>query len=312
MPLADLWSVDEQRLSVARRIFLWTEDGWGLRPVRLLAGLLVGATLATSGAALQAVFRNPLAEPYLLGISAGGALGATIAAALNLPTLAGFDPSSLLAFFGALAASGLIYQLGQGKALQIRGTHGFDRSTLLLIGVAISAFLGALMSLVVALSNRADLAQRTMFWLLGSLSRATPAQNWVLTISLGIGLSILLASARDLNAMQVGDEEAVSLGVPIKTVHRRLLLVAALMSAAAVAASGLIGFIGLLAPHLIRLLFGNNSRTLMPATAIGGATLLIACDAIARSAVPEVEIPVGVITALLGVPLFLLLALRSR
>jgi iron complex transport system permease protein len=133
-----------------------------------------------------------------------------------------------------------------------------------------------------------------------------------LAVSLGIGLAVLLGSARDLNAMQVGDEEAVSLGVPIRSVHRRLLLVAALMSAAAVAASGLIGFVGLLAPHLIRLLFGNNSRVLMPATAIGGATLLLACDAIARSAVAEVEIPVGIITALLGVPLFLLLALRGR
>jgi len=312
IPLTDLWSADAEKVGVARRIFLWTEDGWGLRPVRLLAGLLVGASLASSGAALQAVFRNPLAEPYLLGISAGGALGATIAAAFDLPVLAGFDPASLLAFLGALAASGLIYQLGQARALQGRGLQGFDRSTLLLIGVAISAFLGALMSLVVALSNRADLAQRTMFWLLGSLTRATPAQNWVLTISLLLGLAILLSSARDLHAMQVGDEEALSLGVPIKSVHRKLLLVAALMSAAAVAAAGLIGFVGLLAPHLMRLLFGTNPRAVLPATAIGGATLLLACDAIARSAVPEIEIPVGIITALLGVPLFLLLTLRSR
>ncbi|HEX8236041.1 MAG TPA: iron ABC transporter permease [Abditibacteriaceae bacterium] len=320
VPLSDLWSHDAARAEVAQRIF-WRFGGeWGLRPVRLLAGALVGASLATSGAALQAVFRNPLAEPYLLGISAGGALGAAVGVALQGSTSLRvldnslFDVSSVLAFGGAVAASSLVYVLGQ------RGNNGAsagafagasNRGGLLLTGVAVSSFLAALMALVVALSNRADLAQQIMFWMLGGLTRATSAQNAVLFVSFVAGLGTLLWSARDLNALRAGDEEAMSLGVPVVALHRRLLLAAALMSAAAVATAGLIGFVGLLAPHLIRLLFGSNARAMIPAAAVGGATLLVSCDALARSVVQPVELPVGIITALLGVPLFLFLARRS-
>jgi iron complex transport system permease protein len=316
VPLADAWSSDAARAEVAQRIF-WRFGGeWGLRPVRLLAGVLVGASLATSGAALQAVFRNPLAEPYLLGISAGGALGAAVGVALQGSTSLRvlnnnlFDASSTLAFAGAVAASGLVYALGQ------RGSKGVfsgvaDRGGLLLTGVAVSSFLAALMALVVALSNRADLAQQILFWMLGGLTRATSAQNAVLCLSFIVGMGTLLWSARDMNALRGGDEEAMSLGVPVVALHRRLLLAAALMSAAAVATAGLIGFVGLLAPHLTRLLFGSNARLMIPAAALGGATLLVSCDALARSVAQPVELPVGIITALLGVPLFLFLARRS-
>lgn len=312
LPLTDLWSADAEKALSARRIFLWTADGWGLRPVRLLAGLLVGASLAGSGAALQAIFRNPLAEPYLLGISAGGALGATIAIALGLPSVAGFQPASVLAFGGALAAAALIYQLGYRLSARQNGAPTLDRSSLLLTGVALSAFLAALMSLIVTLSNRTDIAQQVMFWLLGSLTRATMMENGVAAVCLAIGLAVLLFSARDLNAMQLGDEEAAGLGVEVNKIHWRLLIVAALMSAAAVSIAGLIGFIGLIGPHIMRLIFGRDSRSLMPAAALGGATLLLGCDALAHSSVSMLEIPVGIITSLLGVPLFLMLALRSR
>ncbi|MBV9470794.1 MAG: iron ABC transporter permease [Abitibacteriaceae bacterium] len=303
VPLSDLWASDTDRVAVARQIFLQ------LRPPRLLAGMLVGASLATSGAALQAVFRNPLAEPYLLGISAGGALGATAALAWHLPSFGVFESSSLLAFAGSLAAAFLVYRLGQGRVLH--GFGSFDRATLLLIGVALSAFLSALMSLLVTLSPDAGLAQKIMFWLLGGLTLARMSNNGILALALGVGMATMLASARDLNATQVGDEEAASLGVSIGTLHRRLLLVSALMSSAAVATAGLIGFVGLLAPHLVRLLFGNDARALGPAAAIGGATLLVGCDALARSVAPPLELPVGIITALLGVPLFLFLAKRA-
>ena len=297
VPFSDLWSHDASRAEAARQIFL------EVRRDRLLAGLLVGACLATSGVALQATFRNPLAEPYLLGISGGGALGATIALALRLPGWRGFEPAAIFAFFGSLAAAWGVYALG-------RNNSQFDRANLLLIGVALSAFLGALMALVITLSSYVTLAQQAMFWLLGSLMRATPQQNWVLGISLGAGVLLLLASARDLNALRVGDDEAATLGVEIGTLHRRLLLAAALMSAAAVAAAGLVGFIGLLAPHLTRLIFGSDARILIPAAALGGAALLAGCDALARSAASPVEVPVGIVTALLGVPLFLFLARR--
>lgn len=305
VPITDLWSHDADRADVARRIFLV------LRPPRLLAGMLVGASLATSGTALQAIFRNPLAEPYLLGISAGGALGAAAALAWHLPSFGVFESSSVLAFAGSLGAAFLVYRLGQGRAMDAWTSGGaMNRATLLLVGVALSAFLSALMSLLVILNPDPDLAPKIMFWLLGGLTLARMQHNSILAGSLVIGLILMLSCARDLNAARVGDEEALSLGVSLGTLHRRLLFAAALMSAAAVATAGLIGFVGLLAPHLIRLIFGTDARSLVPAAAIGGAALLVACDAVARSAVPAIELPVGIITALLGVPLFLFLARR--
>ena len=326
VPVSDLWSSDLEHAAIARRIF-WRADGeWGLRPVRITAAALIGASLASSGAALQTIFRNPLAEPYLLGISSGGALGATVglelqsrASGLQPPTgIEGlFDLSTVLAFGGALGATALVYALGRRRLSPAGGSDGgfehggFDRTSLLLAGVALSAFLSALMALVVALGNRTDLAQQVMFWLLGGLTRATPTHNVLLAITLAIGLCALALSARDLNALQMSDEEALGLGVALGALHRRLLLATALMSAAAVAAAGLIGFVGLLAPHLIRLMFGSDARTLGPAAALGGATLLVGCDAIARSIARPVEIPVGIVTALLGVPLFLFLLRRA-
>lgn len=298
VPLGDLWSPDAARQDIARRIFL------EIRPVRLLAAILVGAGLAVSGATLQSVFRNPLAEPYLLGISAGGALGATISKAYFFQST--FDATALFAFAGALAASFSIYALG-------RGHHGsgLDRARLLLTGVAMSAFLAALMALVVALSARADLARQITFWLLGGLSEVRPAQNAVMALCLLAGLVLLLVCARDMNALRAGDEDAVTLGVDVKKLHTRLLLSSALISAAAVSCAGLIGFIGLLGPHIVRLFLGSDARVLIPASALGGAALLTLCDAIARGIVPPLELPVGIVTALLGVPLFIFLAQKK-
>ena len=298
---ADLWSQNPQKAEVARQIFL------ELRPPRTLAALLVGASLAVSGAGLQSLFRNPLAEPYLLGISAGGALGATLAAALQFPSWRGFDAGALFAFFGALAASATVYALGKSDSARFSA----DRSRLLLCGVALSAFLSALMSLVVALSGRYDLAQQISFWLLGGLTRASGAQNWVLFFALLLGGALMASCSRDLNALRAGEEDAASLGVEIGVLHRKILLSAAIMSAASVAAAGLIGFIGLLAPHFIRLCGGRDARVLLPGAALAGAILLLVCDTLARGAWAPIEVPVGILTALLGVPLFLFLARRA-
>jgi iron complex transport system permease protein len=326
VPFSDLWSSEPQKMQIARRIF-WREGGlsggdWGLRPVRIFAGMLVGAALASSGACLQSVFRNPLAEPYLLGVSSGGALGATVG--LWLQPRAAFDLSVPLAFVGALTASALVYALGtttsgatsstgfaSGNRLNVNRTGGGNRGVLLLSGVALSSFLSSLMALILALSDSANLAQKIVFWSLGTLTRASSSQNVLLLIVLCIGMTILLRSSRDLNALRMGDEEAQTLGVDVRKLHFRLLFAAALMSAVAVAFCGLIGFVGLLAPQAVRKMFGGDIRVLVPAAAIGGATLLVGCDAIARSVAPPVELPVGVVTALLGVPLFLWLARRS-
>ncbi len=301
VPLRDLWSNDASAREVAAQVF------FHLRPQRVLTGMLVGAILACSGAGLQAVFRNPLAEPYLLGISAGGALGATLAVAFKLPQWGGFAAQVPLAFAGALAASAVVYKLGQPRG---DFSFGFDRAGLLLCGVALSAFFSALMALVVTLSNPL-LAQQITFWMLGDLTRAEWPEIIVLSLALLVGIALFLGAARDVDALQVGDEEAASLGVEVTRVHRRLIVAASLMSAAAVAAAGLIGFVGLLAPHLMRPLFGTRARVLFPAAAIGGATILMLCDTLARSILPPLEIPVGIITSLLGVPLFLWLARRQ-
>ena len=306
IPLHDLWSQNPDARAIAQRIFIT------IRPPRVIAALLVGANLAVSGSALQAAFRNPLAEPYLLGTSAGGALGAAIALWLQpptLPLLGQVGMVSLFAFAGALGASLLISQLGRGR--RANGVPQFDRASLLLCGVAVSSLLGALMSLIIVLSPRIELAQQVAFWLLGGLSGVTPTHNWLLSPALCGGLWLLLSSARDLNAARLGDEEMSALGVDAKRLHRRLLIAAALMSAVAVAAAGLIGFVGLLAPHAMRLLVGAHPRAAIPGAAIGGAILLCACDTMAHSVVPSQEIPVGIFTALLGVPLFLWLLRQS-
>lgn len=301
IPFSDLWAADAQKSATARLVF------FNLRFPRVAAGILVGASLSLAGAALQATFRNPLAEPYLLGISAGGALGATLAVAIRLPSFAGFEPSAFLAFLGALGASFLVFQLGQTRA-EIAVSEG--KARLLLVGVALSAFLSALMSLLIAISGRIELTQQATFWLLGGLTRADWPQNAILLFCFLLGGALLLASARDLNALQVGDDDAAALGVEVAQLQKKLLVAASILSAASVAAAGLIGFVGLLAPHMVRLCGMRDARQLLPGAAIFGAILLVSCDTLARSAAAPIEIPVGIVTALLGVPLFLALARR--
>lgn len=304
--LLDLFSPNAAHAETARQIL------FVVRGPRILCGLLVGAGLSVSGAALQGAFRNPLAEPYLLGISAGGALGATFAAWARLPSWGPFEAATACAFLGALGAATLVYALARpSRAQQLTGTASVDRATLLLAGVALSAFLSALTSLFVALSGRADLERQTLFWLLGGLSSAPTNNLPVLAGALILGLLIMLASARDLNALRAGDEEAATLGVSVANLQKRLLFAACLLAAACVATAGLVGFVGLLAPHAMRLLFGTNTRALIPASALGGATILVLCDALARSVAAPTEIPLGVVTAILGVPLFLFLARKT-
>jgi len=303
VPVTDLFSADADKLEIAKRIFL------ELRPPRVLAALLVGASLSVAGAVLQTMFRNPLAEPYLLGISAGGALGATLAAALALPVFWFFDTGAILAFAGAMASAIAVYLLGKSDQNQVLHNH----SKLLLVGVALSAFLAALMSLVVTLSGNIELAQRTSFWLLGGFTRSSWSQDAALVISFLIGFVLLLSCSRDLNALRAGDEDARSLGVDLTRLHRKILLCSALLCATSVAAAGLIGFVGLMAPHTVRLLcrkleVGSSIQILLPASALCGAALLCACDALAHGVFAPVEVPVGIFTSLLGVPLFLSIA----
>jgi iron complex transport system permease protein len=254
---------------------------------------LVGAALSTSGASFQGIFRNPLAEPYLLGVSAGAGLGATIAIVLRPLDALGIYGLPLLAFVGAVLAAFLVYRLA---------TFGgqTEGASLLLSGVAVGSTITAVMSFLMV-STEDDL-HTVVAWLMGGLSGASWAKVYITLPVVGLGFIYMLL---------MGEERARELGIDAQRTRRNLMIVAALTTAAAVAFSGLIGFIGLMVPHIMRLLVGPDHRRLLPASALFGALLLLLADTVARTVMSPSEIPVGIITAATGGPFFLYL-LRSR
>ncbi|MBI3975579.1 MAG: iron chelate uptake ABC transporter family permease subunit [Armatimonadetes bacterium] len=278
-----------------------------LRLPRVALAALVGLGLAGAGVVFQGIFRNPLADPYLIGVSAGAALGATVAivrgAEAGLGGLGAVGAVPVAAFLGALAVSYGVYRLAR------RGTD-VPVEDLLLAGIAVGAFLAAVISLLQLAGGES--LQRVIFWVMGGFAGRTWAHIALAApYALG-GLALAWLYGRDLNVLQVGEEGALQLGVDVPRVKRILLVCGSLMAAAAVATSGLIGFVGLVVPHLMRLVVGPDHRVLLPAAALAGAVILILADLIARTAITPAEIPVGVVTALLGAPFFLYLLLRGR
>jgi iron complex transport system permease protein len=275
-----------------------------LRLPRALLGALVGASLAGAGAVLQGLLRNPLADPFVIGVSAGAAVGATSAIALGLGT-AGIGLAALpaLAFAGAVAATVLVYGLAR------RGADA-PVEDLLLAGVAVSAFFGAVVSAIHVLSGAS--AQRVLFWLMGGLSGAGWPQVAITAPLAAVGLVVAWLYARDLNALLLGDETAQSMGVDVAAARRVLIASSAAMAATAVAVAGLIGFVGLIVPHMVRLVIGPDHRRLIPAAALGGAVLVVLADTGARLGPSGTELPVGIITAGLGAPFFLFILRRHR
>ncbi len=280
---------------------LTAEQIWALRVPRILLAILVGASLAGSGTCLQAMFRNPLADPFILGIAAGGALGAAAALLFGIPSFV----IPLIAFFGALITAWLVYRLGR-----VNGVVRMD--TLLLAGVAMNAFLSSMLTLLLYLNAHRLLVSAVYFWLMGGFQMATWREVWMILPYSLLGLVLPLYHARALNALLFGEEWAHYAGVEVETVKRWLLVAATLSCGAAVSVAGIIGFVGLMAPHLVRLLIGPHHRTLIPGAAIFGAWLLLCCDTIARVIVKPAELPVGIFTAFLGVPFFLLLLRQAR
>ncbi len=279
-----------------------------LRLPRVLMAALVGAALACSGATMQGVFRNPLVEPGLIGVSAGSALGAIGMIVLGgswLATASAFVGSfgvAIAAFIGGLLTTSLIYVLGRRRP---------GVATLLLAGVAINAIAMAGIGVLTYLANERQLRDLS-FWTLGSLGgtdwiRLAAVVPWIV-----LSLSLLPGYARALNAMLLGEREAALLGFHPERLQRRLIALTALATSAAVAMCGVISFVGLLVPHGIRVIWGPDHRLLLPASAICGAILLIVADTIARTVVAPAELPIGVITALLGGPFFLWLLMRTR
>jgi len=278
-----------------------------LRLPRVLGAYLVGAALGGAGALMQGVFRNPLADPYVLGSSAGAGLGAVVAMSLSMRgAFLGFGPVPLFAFLGALGAVLLVYSLAR-VGWRTPTTH------LLLAGVAVGSFLGSLMSLVILLGPAVEARLRSVFaWLLGGIALSGWTELRVLAPALVVGLVAAWALARPLDALALGEAEASGLGVPVERAKLAVIVVAALLTGLAVSISGLVGFVGLVVPHAVRLVIGPAHRKLLPASALGGGAFLVLVDLLGRTVIAPNEIPVGLTTALLGGPFFLVLLRRRR
>ncbi len=276
-----------------------------VRAPRVALGALVGACLAISGASYQAVFRNPLADPYLLGVAAGAGLGATIAIVSGAGDGVGvIDTVPLLAFVGALSAVGITYVLGrtaQGRSNPV---------SLLLAGIAVASFLAAVQTFL--LQRNGDTIRQVYTWILGRLNAASWDEVWLLAPYALVAGAVLIAYRRVLDVMRLGDAEVESLGVRPSLVRAIIVLAASLATAAAVAVSGLIAFVGIIVPHTVRLVVGASNRLVLPLSMLVGAAFMMTADLVGRTLTAPLEIPIGVITAFCGAPFFLLVLRSSR
>lgn len=277
---------------------------WSVRLPRIFLGVLVGSSLAIAGAAFQGLFQNPMADPYIMGISSGAALGASLAIVfkiniklLNIPSI------SIFAFLGGIIAVFLVYNIGTVE-------NKISTSRLLLSGIAVGQFLTAIMSIIMVLYSN-DLS-KIIFWTMGGLA----GKGWdpFMGIVVPTVLSMIFISffSRDLNIMLTGEKEAKSMGVDIEKIKLYILVLGTFMTAMVVSVSGIIGFVGLIIPHVIRIIMGPDNRILIPASGLVGGIFIIVTDTIARTIISPVEIPVGIITSLFGGPFFIYLLKRGK
>lgn len=290
---ADIWAVLQGEGSLLHSTLIWD-----LRLPRTLAAFATGGLLAVAGALMQVLLRNPLADPYVLGLSGGAAVGALLAMLAGMGTLL----ISGSAFAGAMLATVLVFGLAHG-------TGSWTASRLLLTGVVVAAGWGALITLMLALTPSYKLPGM-LYWLMGDVSYArTP---WPALLVLALAIIVIMPLARNLNVLARGSMQAAALGVSVRPLEWTIYLLASLLTATAVTTAGSIGFVGLIVPHMLRLVLGNDQRIILPASALAGGTLLVLADTLARTVIAPEQLPVGVITALLGVPTFLYLLHRSR
>ncbi len=273
---------------------------WKLRLPRVILASLVGATLSLGGLVFQALLRNPLAEPYILGISGGAAIGAIIGILMGLSRFPGVG---LTAFVGSIATLGLILVMSSGKTV-------LKKDSLLLSGVMVNAFCSAIIMFLVSLTQDSRL-HNIIFWLMGNLSMSTAGQIRTLAATLIPCFILLFWFSNKMNLLLLGRDTAQAMGVNIKFVTVLLLIVSSFMVSGTVAHVGLLGFVGLVMPHLLRILFGPDHRVLVPACVFGGAAFMVLCDLLARTLPEQGEMPAGVITAMIGAPLFIYLLKRS-
>ena len=276
---------------------------WAIRLPRVLLGILVGGALAVSGAALQGVFRNPLADPTIVGVASGASVGAVAAILLGLSG-AFYGGIQVAAFCGGIVAVLIVYALARSEGRT-------ETVTLVLVGVAVTAVAGAAVGLMIASADDDELRD-IVFWSLGSLGGAT----WPLVVATGpfvaIGVAAALTQTRALDLLALGEREAGHLGVDVERVRLLLVVALALATSAAVAAAGIVAFVGLIVPHVVRLVGGPSNRVVLPVSLLAGGAIVALADLLARTIVAPVELPLGVVTALAGGPLFLWLILRTR
>ena len=278
---------------------------WEIRLPRVVLGLLVGAMLATAGGAYQGVFRNPLADPYLLGVAAGAGFGATVAIVTGAGDGIGvLDPVPLAAFAGALLAVTLTYLVGA------TGGRLDPVTSLVLAGVAVASFFTAVQTFVQ--QRESETIRQVYFFVLGQLRTAGWDEVVLLAPYTVVCLAVILAVRRRLDVLGVGDEEAGALGLEVRRMRLVTVVAASLGTAAAVAVSGLIGFVGIIVPHTVRLIFGTSYRVILPLTVLFGGAFLVAADLVARLVLQPAEIPIGVVTAFLGAPFFVVVLRSAR
>jgi len=270
-----------------------------IRLPRIVLAATVGASLAAAGASYQALLRNALAEPYLLGISNGAAVGTMVA----LVFIGGNEwTRPVMAFAGALAATFVVYRLARGRA-------GASSERLILAGVIVTTFQSSVIVFITTLMDATRIRSFT-FWLLGDLSQASSGSIWIAVASTIIGVAALTLNARPLNLMMLGERDAFDLGVEVERVRLQVFLAASLLVGVSVALSGSVGYVGLVVPHLVRMSFSGDNRLTIPATALAGAAFVVVADTVARTVIAPRELPVGAITALVGAPLFVYLLKR--
>lgn len=272
-----------------------------IRMPRIIAALIIGGALAVSGATYQSVFRNPLVSPDLLGASAGAGLGACIAIIFHSSTLM----IQFSAFLGGIAAAGLTCYISN---LLLKGKDGV--LVYVLIGMVINALLEAGISIIKYIADPYDNLQTITFWLMGSLSNVQFSQIWILTAAVILGIIPLMINRWDINLLSFNDEEAMAMGMNIKKIRLMMILFATLLTSASVAVGGIIGWVGLVIPHIVRILVGANSNLLVPASFLVGSIYFVLIDDISRTLI-SMEIPIGILTAVIGAPIFILLLLKG-
>lgn len=275
-----------------------------IRLPRIILSALIGAGLSVVGCVFQAIFKNPMADPYVLGISSGSALGASISIVMGISSMAfGIAGTTFFAFIGAIFTTVLVYFIAK------TGTK-LPTNTLLLAGVSVSFLFSSINSLIM-IFNR-DRVEQIVFWTMGSLASATWKQVISLSFFVIIGFILIIIYSRDLNLMLMGDETACNLGIEVNFVKKFLLIVSSIIIASCVSVSGVIGFVGLIVPHITRMIVGPNHKVLLPFSTLGGAIFMIICDTLSRILAPPAEIPVGAITALFGAPYFIYLLIKNK